>query len=247
MDLEQGQNSALNAGENTLVKSATREVRVGFVRKVYGILSLQLIVTVAIAAPLQRMNHYWFETHMWLLYSSVAMTLITVLAMSCCGGLTRSYPTNYIFLFVFTAFEGVLVGFVSATYTAGSVALCAGITAAIFLCLTLYAWTTKRDFTGLGPYLFGMLMSLMVFGLVMGIMAAFGVYTPWMLMAYDIVGILIFVMYIIFDTQLIMGELGGHKKYQFGIDDYVFAALNLYLDIINLFLHLLSLLGRERR
>merc|ERR1719152_251142 len=177
----------------------------------------------------------------------MAMTLITVLAMSCCKKLVKSYPTNYIFLFVFTAFDGVLVGFVSAAYTAGSVALCFGITAAIFLCLTLYTWTTKTDFTGFGPYLYGMLVSLLVFGIVMGVMAAFGLYTPWIHMVYDIIGILIFVMYIVYDTQLIMGEMGGHKKHQFAIDDYVFAALNLYLDIINLFLKILRLVGKKRK
>merc|ERR1712159_540601 len=115
---------------------------------------------------------------------SIAMTMITVLVMSCCAGVARSYPANYILLFLFTAFEGVLVGFVSARYTAGSVALCLGITVVIFLGLTAYAWTTKTDFTGLGPFLFGMLLSLLVFGMIMGIMAAFGVYTPWMHMLY---------------------------------------------------------------
>merc|ERR1719498_23241 len=135
----------------------------------------------------------------------MVVTIGLICAMTCCGDVARKYPTNYIFLFVFTAFEGVLVGFVSAAYTAGSVALCFGITAAIFLCLTLYAWTTKTDFTGFGPYLYGMLVSLLVFGIVMSVMAAFGLYTPWIHMVYDIIGILIFVMYIVYDTQLIMG------------------------------------------
>ena len=47
-----------------------------------------------------------------------------------------------------------------------------------------------------------------------------------------------------YDTQLIVG--GAHKKHQFGVDDYVFAALNIYLDIINLFLLLLQLLQDRR-
>jgi len=36
---------------------------------------------------------------------------------------------------------------------------------------------------------------------------------------------------------------GKHQKVQFGVDDYVFAALNIYLDIINLFISLLQLMG----
>jgi len=234
------------SGGNIFVKNATKEVRMGFVRKVYGILTAQLLLTVAVAAPIQRMPLEWISQHVYLMYISMAVTIATICAMSCCQSITRKFPTNYIFLFVFTLFEGVMVGFISAFYTGGSVVMCAGITALIFFGLTAYAWTTKTDFTGFGPYLFGALLSLCVFGFVMCIMRSCGMpLPPWVMMGYDILGILIFVMYIVFDTQLIIGEMGGHKN-QFGIDDYVFASLNLYLDIINLFIHLLSLLGDRK-
>merc|ERR1719158_89278 len=111
-------------------------------------------------------------------------------SMICCSGLFRKYPTNYILLFVFTIFEAVLVGFVSAMYTAGSVALCAGITALIFLALTVYAWTTKTDFTGLGPYLFGAMMAFMMFGFMMCLMSMFGFYMPHMMMLYNFCGVM---------------------------------------------------------
>lgn len=225
------------------VKDADKEIRNGFVRKVYGILCAQLLLTIAIGYPFQRMPISWLASHAWILYVSLAMSFVTICAMSCCQSITRSFPTNYICLFLFTAFEGVLVGFVSAFYTGGSVVMCLAICIGIFLGLTAYAWTTSTDFTGLGPYLFGALLSLMVFGIVISILSACGVSIKIAHMIYDILGILIFVFYIIFDTQLIIG--GNHKE-QFSIDDYVFAALNLYLDLINLFLHLLSLLGERR-
>lgn len=228
------------------VKHATKEVRMGFVRKVYTILSLQLLLTAAIAAPLQQMNEEWLASNAWICGLSIVVTMTTVLVMSLCKGVARSYPMNYILLFFFTAFEGVLVGFISAAYTSGSAALCLGITAVIFLSLTTYAWTAKTDFTELGPCLFGMLLSMLVSGIMVGLMAAVGVYTQWMHALYDIVGILTFIIYVIFDTQLIMGEMGGHKK-QFSVDDYVFAALNIYLDLINLFIKLLRLLGKQKK
>merc|ERR1719188_1974178 len=56
-------------------------------------------------------------------------------------------------------------------------------------------------------------------------------------------GVLLFTFYIIYDTQLIVG---GTDRRQFGIDDYAFAALSLYLDIINLFLYILQLFGERR-
>jgi len=235
----------LVSDESMYVKNASREVRMGFVRKVYGILTAQLLFTVVIAAPFQRMSPAWIQSHQWMLGVSCAVTFVMICAMSCFREATRRFPTNYLCLFVFTTFEAVVVGLVSAGYTKGSVLICFGITAIIFFGLTIYAWNTKTDFTGLGPYLWGAMLSLMVFGLVMWILSLCGVVIPLLFMLYDIIGILIFVMYIVFDTQLIMGGLGGHKN-QFGIDDYVFAALNLYLDIINLFLYILQIIGAAR-
>lgn len=52
-------------------------------------------------------------------------------------------------------------------------------------------------------------------------------------------GALIFSMYIVYDTQMMMG---GSHKYSISPEEYVFAALNLYLDIINLFLYLLKII-----
>lgn len=249
-DMERGsiraqERQSLRGESSDWVKTATTEVRMGFIRKVYSILTIQLILTVCIAAPFQQMSPMWLQTHAWLMGLSMIITLSTICAMSCCRDTVRHYPTNYIVLFIFTGFEGVLIGFISAQYTAGSVAICAAITAAIFLGMTIFAWTTKTDFTGYGPYLWGALISLFVFGMAMSILRMCGVYIPGMMMLYDLMGVLIFVMYIVFDTQLIIGENGGHKN-QFSIDDYVFAALNLYLDIINLFIHLLALLGKRR-
>lgn len=47
--------------------------------------------------------------------------------------------------------------------------------------------------------------------------------------------------YLVFDTQLILG--GKHRKYEVSAEEYVFAALNLYLDVVSLFLLLLQLIG----
>lgn len=47
--------------------------------------------------------------------------------------------------------------------------------------------------------------------------------------------------YLVFDTQMILG--GKHRKYQVSPEEYIFAALNLYLDVVTLFLFLLQLIG----
>eukprot|EP00913_Durusdinium_trenchii_P007276 g6838.t1 len=64
-------------------------------------------------------------------------------------------------------------------------------------------------------------------------------------MLYAGFGALLFSGYIVLDTQLIIG--GKHSSFQFGTEDYVMAAITIYLDIINLFLYILSLFGDRHR
>lgn len=243
-DVESQQFIGSQHPSNTLLKDATKDVRMGFVRKVYGILSVQLILTVMIAAFMQTFSLAQLQTQSWLLGLSVFVTLGTVCAMSLCRQMTRTYPTNYAILFTFTVAEAILLGFASAAYTWQSVLLCTGLTAVIFLALSIFAMQSNTDFTGLGIYLYGALLSLLFWGFAMSLMMAFGVKMVWLIMLYDLIGVVTFIFYIIYDTQMIIG--GSHKSCQFGIDDYVFAALNIYLDIIQLFLHLLRLMGKRK-
>ncbi len=52
-----------------------------------------------------------------------------------------------------------------------------------------------------------------------------------------------FFQYLVFDTQMMMG---GKHKYALSPEEYIFAALNLYLDIVNLFIFILSIIGNAR-
>lgn len=216
----------------------------GFIRKVYSLLTVQLFLTTLIAAPLQTMSEKWLAENKWLFWVSLVATVLSLVAM-CVEKYIEAYPTNYIILFSFTVFEAVLVGFCSAHYTAGSVCVCFAATVLVFAGLTAYAWRTASDFTGMGPYLFGALSSLLWFGFVIGILSCFGIHIPAMHAVYGATGMMIFVFYIIFDTQCIIGKYKGHA-HEFSIDDYVFAALTLYLDVLNLFLKLLELVGEKK-
>merc|ERR1719310_1715373 len=165
----------------------------------------------------------------------------------CCPDTMRKTPLNYILLLAFTLAESVLVGFVSIQYTTESVLIVLGITALVVCALTLFACQTSYDFTGLGPYLFCAVMVLMGFGFLLMIGSWMGVGYEAMRgyrLCYAACGALIFSMYIVYDTQLIVG--GKHKKFQFGVDDYAMAAISLYIDIVQLFLMLLQMFGQRR-
>lgn len=62
-------------------------------------------------------------------------------------------------------------------------------------------------------------------------------------LVYASLGALIFSIYLVYDTQLMMG---GKHKYSISPEEYIFAALNLYLDIINIFLFILTIIGASR-
>lgn len=226
------------------VAKATIEVRLGFVRQVYGILCVQLLLTTLVAAPFQLVETQWLLDNIWLVWLSMVVTISTICIISCFPDLARQHPINEIMLITITVFEGVLIGFVSASYTWQSVILASGITVVIFLGLTAYAFMTTRDFTGFGPYLFGVLLTLCIFGFALSTMSLFGVQVDGLAVVYDVVGVIVFVIYIIYDTQLMLGEWGGHQN-SYSIEDHVFAALSLYLDIVNLFMHVLRLMGQS--
>lgn len=239
-DLERG---CAEKGRTDVVKDqAIHEVpdyvRRGFIRKVYGILTVQVFLTLAIAAPFQFVSQQWLSQQVWLFQVALWGSLAIILAMSCCcQEKARKFPMNYVMLFGFTVFEAVVIGFITARYETTSVMLAGGATAAAFLGLTLYACFTKTDFTGIGPYVFVALIVLCITSFVIVVLPVGS--TVHMLFAGC--GALLFSMYIVYDTQLIVG--GRHRKLSLGVDDYVFAALNLYLDFVNLFLFLLSILG----
>jgi len=227
-------------------------VRHGFVQKVYGILGVQLLVTTVIgglvmnyAATASKSNP---SLVMGLLVLSSVVTLGMMFVFICCPDTMRNSPTNYILLTAFTVAEAVLVGVISAQYTKESVMMVLAVTVLVVLGLTLFACQTKYDITGFAPYFVAFSMVMCGFGLVLWIASLCGAGgSPafhGLRLVYAVCGALLFSGFIVFDTQMIVG--GKHTKYQFSIDDYCMAAINLYLDIVQLFLFLLELFGDRR-
>eukprot|EP00091_Calanus_sinicus_P018117 TRINITY_DN4029_c0_g1_i2.p1 TRINITY_DN4029_c0_g1~~TRINITY_DN4029_c0_g1_i2.p1 ORF type:complete len:105 (-),score=40.97 TRINITY_DN4029_c0_g1_i2:452-727(-) len=90
----------------------------------------------------------------------------------------------------------------------------------------------------MGGVLIAVLMVFFLFGLI----AIFLPQSRTLKLVYASIGAIIFSLYIIYDTQLMVG---GSHKYSLSPEEYVFAALNLYLDIINLFMYILQIIGNR--
>ncbi|XP_013395377.1 protein lifeguard 1 isoform X4 [Lingula anatina] len=217
-----------------------QSIRMGFIRKVYGILMCQLAVTmifIALFLYVEPIAHY-AQANPWMFYLAIAITFVTLIALACCTEVRRTFPMNMIFLGLFTLCESYFLGTVASTYKAEHVLMAVGITAAVALALTIFAFQTKIDFTMCSGLLFVLLIVLILFGLMCAIFRNHYAY-----IAYASLGALIFSFYIVFDTQLM---IGGKHQYSLSPEEYIFAALNLYLDVINLFLFILALINGGR-
>ncbi|MED6244078.1 hypothetical protein ATANTOWER_013563 [Ataeniobius toweri] len=215
-------------------------IRRTFIRKVYAILMLQLFVTVGIVclftfcAPVR----FYIQTNPSLYMASYIMFFATYIALSCCGDLRRQFPWNIILLVLFTLSMAFMMGFVSSFYNTKSVMLCLGITALVCLSVTLFSFQSKIDVTSCQGVLFSLCIAMLLCAITISIVVPFG-YVPWLHAIYAVIGAILFTLFLAFDTQLLL----GNKRYSISPEEYVFATLSLYLDIIYLFSFLLQLMG----
>jgi len=204
-----------------------------FVRKVYSILTVQLLTTAALSSVSFFSPGYkaWIQTNQWMmwvsLFGAIGFMLLTFWKR-------KSYPTNLLFLAGFTAMEAYSISVVTSFFESKIVLEALIFTLGIFVALTLFACQTKYDFTSWIPYLAGALWVVIIFGF----MAAFFPHTSTIELGYGIVCALIFSGYILVDTQLIM------KHYH--VEEEIAASISLYLDIINLFLAILRILNSQQ-
>lgn len=210
-----------------------------FIRKVYLILSFQLLMTSGFVVASCKYESYrqFMAEKTYVMIIAVILNLCSLYALVYIRSLARNVPWNYLLLTVFTATESYLVSSVTAYYDPQSVLIAAVLTTAIVVALTIYACTTKTDFTMMGGLLFMGLMALIVAS-ILGIFIRNRIFQ----IIISSFSVLLFGIYLIYDTQLILGN-GELKLTQ---DDYIFAAMNLYIDIIQIFINILQLLGNSR-
>jgi len=214
------------------VAEATLPIRMQFIRKVYSILTVQLLLTTGLSAISFFSDSYrlWIQSNFWLM----VVSLIGAIGfMFLTYWKRKSYPANLLFLAGFTALESYSISVVTSFYDARIVVEALLITLAIFVALTLFACQTKYDFTSWIPYLFGGLWLLIIFGF----MAAFFPMNSTMELVYGGIAALIFSGYILVDTQLVMRH--------YHVEEEIAAAISLYLDVLNLFLAILRILNSQ--
>ena len=141
----------------------------------------------------------------------------------------------------YAALMGVSLATVLLAFTGASVARVFFITAGTFAGMSLWGYTTKKDLTGMGSFLFMGLIGIIIASIVnifIGSSALqFGI---------SVIGVLVFVGLTAYDTQSIKNEYAEHLDEDTQGKLAISGALRLYLDFINLFLMLLTLFGDRR-
>jgi FtsH-binding integral membrane protein len=209
--------------------------RASLVRRTYGLVFVGIVVTLlgAAFATTQPSLMYAVAAHPFI--SAICWFVPLFMAQS----QARNFPRNIILTLLFTFIVGIWLAPMLVFYAKmqpGVLAQAGVLTFSTFGILTLYAMFSRRDFSAWGGFFIvglWVLLGTMVLGFFFPSVGG----SMWISGA----GVFVFAGLLVFDTWRIT------RSGRFSDQDYVFAAVTIYLDLLNLFLFILSLLGGNRR
>ncbi len=214
-----------------------------FITKVYGWMSLALVVT-GLTAFFTASS----ETLLTLIFSNrlVFFGLLigeVLLVGYISGAINRLSATTATALFLFySLLNGLTMASIFLLYTSSSISYVFGITAVSFGVMSFYGYTTKRDLTTIGNLCVMALVGVLIASLVNFFLQSEMLY--WII---SYVGVFIFIGLIAYDTQKIKAmNIIGNEGTDEDHKEAILGALTLYLDFINLFIFLLRILGKRK-
>ena len=193
-----------NHNKNDYVHStlSSQGMRMGFIRKVYMILAVQLMATVMVCGYAMKHPNYenLMRHHPGFVVCVLVANIATICCLMCIPAMARTVPWNYAGLAIFTLTEAVLVSFTVVKYNPKIVMMAALMTMMVTIGLTVYAWTTKEDFTICGGMLFIVAFALLGVGI-----ATLFWRNKFLHMVYSFCTVVLYGIYLIYDTQLLVG------------------------------------------
>lgn len=214
------------------------------VTRAYGEMTIALVISAIVAAVTAysglalRLLTGWGQVAWWV--AGIATLVIALVLPS--GMQKRSVAANRTLFYVFAAIMGFSMSLLLYVYSPSSVIFAFGITAAYFLCLTMVGLTTKINVLRWGPVLSIALIVLIVAEI---LLSFFGGSQAWMVVTA--IALVIFSGMTIHDaksTQVMIAQCTSQEMYE---KISILAAMNLYLNFINLFENILYLIGSNDR
>nr|WP_314264735.1 Bax inhibitor-1/YccA family protein [uncultured Moellerella sp.] len=231
-----------NQRNDSLVQRANTGVQ-AYMAQVYGWMTVGLLLTAFVAWYSINSNLYIaIASSNVLFFGLIIAQLGLVMGLSFLLPKMNGMAATGFFM-LYSVLTGLTISVVLAAYTPVSVASTFFITSAMFGALSVYGYTTKRDLTGMGNFLFMALIGLIIASLV-----NIWMQSPVMYWVVTYAGVLIFAGLTAYDTQKLkaMGEQIDENDKETMRKYAILGALTLYLDFINLFLMLLRIFGDRR-
>ena len=210
-----------------------------YMSKVYNYMSVGLLLTAAAAYVGAASGIYAQLAQTPLIYVLMFAPLGMVLWLSTRVHKMSASRAKTMF-FVYAALMGLSLSYVLLMFTGVSVVRTFLVTAASFGALSLYGYTTKRDLSGMGSFLFMGLVGIIIASVVNMFMQS-----SVMHLTISVLGVLIFAGLTAYDTQDIKRIYYAGDTRDVGEKKAVMGALRLYLDFINMFLFLLQFMGNR--
>ncbi|KAI1731201.1 inhibitor of apoptosis-promoting bax1 domain-containing protein [Ditylenchus destructor] len=209
-----------------------KSIRAGFIRKVFLLLLLMLFVVAAMTSIpfIYRPLIPFIRQNPALLYVSIALLVIIYFPMACVSQLRRSYPQNIGCASLLVIAMGFITATVSAFTEAEVVLLALAITLVSCVTVILFTLQTSCDFTSWTGRIIFIALVLLITG-ISSILSIFvlKIHYPYIIAAT--VSAIIFMAWFAIDIQLIIG--GG--RCEISPEDYIFAAIQLFVDIMIIF------------
>jgi protein lifeguard len=231
----------------------TRESRNSFIVRVYAILTGQLSLvglSVLLFGRFPSLSRWMLFKGRVIPMISLLVSTVTLTIFSSSERARRASPVKWQLLSLFSIAEAIVIGFITSFYKTKTVLSATMSTAVATFAITMYTvlnHNPKRDLSQLGASISSMGMIFIFYGFI-HLLSSFGIlpmgFLPYNEILYSIFGTSLFSLYLAYHTSLIVS--GKHSKYQLNDKDYVFGAVLLYNDIINIFLYLLRLLDDDR-
>jgi FtsH-binding integral membrane protein len=166
--------------------------------------------------------------------------LAIVFAMSF-GAQRMRTGTLQLLFWAFAGLMGLSMSTLFLVYTGASIAQTFFATAAAYLGLSLYGYTTKRDLSGFGTFLI-----MGVVGILVAMLVNLFLHSTGLALAISVIGVLLFAGLTAYDTQRIKSMYAYVQGTEMAGKTVIMGALTLYLDFINMFQFLLSFMGDRR-
>ncbi len=210
-----------------------------YMLRVYNMMGSGLLLSgvVAIAAFQLGWTAMLFKSGLGIVAMLAPIGLLLVMSF----GVNKLSPAALQGLYwAFTATMGLSLSSIFMVYTGASIARVFFITAATFGVMSLYGYTTKRSLANFGSFLMMGLVGIMLASIVNIFLGS-----SMLQFVVSVLGVLIFTGLIAYDTQRIKEEFNEADAAELQSKQALMAAVNLYLNFINLFQMLLSLLGNR--